>query len=212
MQVTDVTRSQWTTGPGSPPNSPEAVVKASGVRDVQGGRFHARAVTPARLAPPPTSSLGLAGYSGPGLALWLSSCHGEPAPLRWPRSSPTAAAPDGTGRHPGPLDKPGCSSWRRTHASGLCAAQAAVRQWAAGVLPNVRLLVPVADAPGKLSKPLKEPAAPHFRRRAPRLGTPVGWRLCASVTPGTRPSCPVRLCTAGSRPQPHHLGERACLI
>jgi hypothetical protein len=46
----------------------------------------------------------------------------------------------------------------RTHASGLCAAQAAARQWAAGALPNVRLLglVAIADAPGKLPKPLKD--------------------------------------------------------
>ncbi|WUU98618.1 hypothetical protein OG417_51025 [Actinoallomurus sp. NBC_01490] len=46
----------------------------------------------------------------------------------------------------------------RSHASGLCAAQAAARQWAAGVLPNVRLLglVVVADAPGKRPKPLKD--------------------------------------------------------
>jgi hypothetical protein len=46
----------------------------------------------------------------------------------------------------------------RTHAFGLCAAQAAARQWAAGVLPGVRLLglVAVADAPGKLPKPLKD--------------------------------------------------------
>ncbi|MCP9953569.1 hypothetical protein LUX39_38980 [Actinomadura madurae] len=46
----------------------------------------------------------------------------------------------------------------RTHASGLCAAQAAARQWAAGVLPNVRLLglVVTADAPGKRPKPLNE--------------------------------------------------------
>ncbi|TDC40928.1 hypothetical protein E1281_37890 [Actinomadura sp. KC345] len=46
----------------------------------------------------------------------------------------------------------------RSHAAGLVAAQAAARQWAAGVLPNVRLLglVVVADAPGKLPKPLRD--------------------------------------------------------
>jgi hypothetical protein len=46
----------------------------------------------------------------------------------------------------------------RSHAAGLCAAQAAARQWAAGVLPHVRLLglVVVADAPGKLPKPLRD--------------------------------------------------------
>ncbi|KAB2385936.1 hypothetical protein F9B16_09040 [Actinomadura montaniterrae] len=46
----------------------------------------------------------------------------------------------------------------RSHASGLCAAQAATHQWAAGALPNVRLLglVVIADAPGKRPKPLNE--------------------------------------------------------
>lgn len=201
MQVANVTRSRWTTGPGSPPNSPEAVVNASGVRDVQGGRFHAPAVTPARLAPPPTSSLGLAGYGGPGLALWLSSCRGGAG-----ASTPATLIPygSGVGRYLPAPKRPGQARVlpvARTHASGLCTAQAAVRQWAAGVLSHVRLLglVPVADAHGKRPKPLKEPAAPHFRRRAPRLGTPVGWRPCASATPGPG-QVAVRLCTAGSRP------------
>jgi hypothetical protein len=45
----------------------------------------------------------------------------------------------------------------RTHASGLTAAQNAVRQWAAGGAPGVVLLglVAVADAPGRLAKPLR---------------------------------------------------------
>lgn len=137
MQVANVTRSQWTTGPGSSPNSPEAVVNASGV-----GRY-------------------------------------LPAPERPGQARVLLVA--------------------RTHASGLRTAQAVVRQWAAGVPANVRLLGLVADASGKRPKPLKEPAAPHFRRRAPRLGTPVGWRPCASVTPGPG-QVAVRLSTAGSRP------------
>ncbi|MBB6398179.1 hypothetical protein BKA00_005093 [Actinomadura coerulea] len=46
----------------------------------------------------------------------------------------------------------------RSHAAGLCAAQAAVAQWAAGVLPGVQLigLAVVADAPGKRPKPLAD--------------------------------------------------------
>jgi hypothetical protein len=46
----------------------------------------------------------------------------------------------------------------RSHAAGLSAAQAAALQWAAGVLPTVRLLglVVVADAPGKRPKPLND--------------------------------------------------------
>lgn len=46
----------------------------------------------------------------------------------------------------------------RTHASGLRSAQLAARQWASGALPMVRLLglAAVADAPGKLPKPLQD--------------------------------------------------------
>lgn len=46
----------------------------------------------------------------------------------------------------------------RSNASGLGAAQRAAIEWASGVLPSVNLLglVIVADAPGKLPKPLRE--------------------------------------------------------
>lgn len=47
----------------------------------------------------------------------------------------------------------------RTHASGLRAAQAAARQWASGALGGgVHLLglVVVADAPGRLPRPLRD--------------------------------------------------------
>ena len=46
----------------------------------------------------------------------------------------------------------------RTHASGLRAAQLAMRAWAAGQTPHIRLigLVLVADAPGKLPRPLSD--------------------------------------------------------
>ncbi|MBN9633551.1 MAG: hypothetical protein J0I18_23610 [Actinobacteria bacterium] len=46
----------------------------------------------------------------------------------------------------------------RSNASGLGAAQRAAIEWAAGTLPSVNLvgLVIVADAPGKLPKPLRE--------------------------------------------------------
>jgi hypothetical protein len=91
-------------------------------------------------------------------------------------------------------------------ASGLYGAG---RRPAVGVRPLG--LVPVADAHGKPPKPLKEPAAPHFRRRAPRLGTPRGMETLRLSDPGPG-HVAVHLCTTGSRPQPHHLGERACLI
>lgn len=146
-------------GHGGSPNTPgQAARYASGQVNAAGGRFQARTVTPARLAPPPTSSLGLAGYGGPGPALWFSACHGGAG-----ASTLSAIFPQGrsAGRYwpvPEPPHRARVLLVARTHASGLCAAQAAARQWAAGVLPNVRLLglVAIADAPGKLPKPLKD--------------------------------------------------------
>lgn len=62
----------------------------------------------------------------------------------------------------------------RTHATGLGAAQAAARQWAAGgVPPVVQLLglVLVADAPARLPKQLADDA------RLIEGGVPRCWRL-----------------------------------
>lgn len=46
----------------------------------------------------------------------------------------------------------------RSHAHGLRAAQAAVTQWASGMVPQCELLglVVVADAPGRLPRPLRQ--------------------------------------------------------
>ncbi|WP_433461845.1 DUF6668 family protein [Spirillospora sp. CA-128828] len=158
MQAADVARPQWKSGPGNIPNVLEAATDASGQKGNQGSQFCAQAVIPARHAPPPASPLGLAGYSGNGPDLWFSSCHGGAG-----ASTLAALIPNGmcAGRYWPMPEPPGRSRVllvARTHAHGLCAAQAAARQWAAGVLPNVRLLgmVVVADAPGKLPRPLKD--------------------------------------------------------
>lgn len=158
MQVADATRSQRTSGPGNPPS---AVAGASGRADAPGApgaRFQARAVTPAHLAPPPASPLGLAAYSGPGPALWLSSCHGGAGTSTLAALVPQARSAGRYWPTPEPPGQARVLLVARTHAAGLCAAQAAARQWAAGVLPGVRLLglVAVADAPGKLPKPLRD--------------------------------------------------------
>ncbi|WP_404800486.1 DUF6668 family protein [Actinomadura montaniterrae] len=123
-----------------------------------GGEFGAQAVVPAHLAPPPTSSLGLAGYSGQGPGVWLSSCHGGAGTSTLAALIPRSMS---AGRYWPTPPFPGQASVllvARSHASGLCAIQAAARQWAAGVLPNVRLLglVVIADAPGKRPKPLSD--------------------------------------------------------
>ncbi|SFQ41154.1 hypothetical protein SAMN04489713_1317 [Actinomadura madurae] len=161
MQMADVARSPSPPGPAgppSPPGPPAGYAPGPGQAGPQAGRFQARAVTPARLAPPPTSSLGLARFNGPGPAVWFTSCHGGTG-----ASTLAELYPGGTcaGRYwpvPEPPGQARVVLVARTHASGLIAAQAAARQWAAGVLPGVRLLglVAVADAPGKRPKPLKE--------------------------------------------------------
>ena len=153
MHVADA--AQWTAAPGGPPN---AVASAHGPGEPPGGGFRARAVTPARLAPPPTSSLGLAGYSGPGPALWISSCHGGSGASTMAALLPFCRSAGRYWPAPEPPGQARVVLVARTHAAGLGAAQAAAGQWAAGGLPNVRLLglVAVADAPGKLPKPLKD--------------------------------------------------------
>jgi hypothetical protein len=81
-------------------------------------------------------------------------------------------------------DRPVVVLVARTHASGLRAAQAAATEWAAGDVP-VRLLglVLVADAPGRLPRPLRDfarlvaggvPAVWHLPWHEPwRLGEPI---------------------------------------
>ncbi|MEU9021781.1 MULTISPECIES: DUF6668 family protein [Actinomadura] len=127
-------------------------------QDAPGGELGAQVVVPAHLAPPPTSSLGLAGYGGQGPNVWLSSCHGGAGTSTLAALIPRSMS---AGRYWPTPSSPGQASVllvARSHASGLCAAQAAARQWAAGVLPNVRLLglVVIADAPGKRPKPLND--------------------------------------------------------
>lgn len=158
MQTANTAPPWGASGHGGSPDMAGTGAGAPGQVNAQGGRFQAWGVTPARLAPPPTSSLGLAGYGGPGPAVWFSSCHGGAG-----ASTLAALVPQGrsAGRYwptPKPPGQARVLLVARTHASGLLAAQAAARQWAAGGLPGVRLLglVAIADAPGKLPKPLRD--------------------------------------------------------
>lgn len=69
-----------------------------------------------------------------------------------------------------------CVLVARTNAHGLRSAQAALRQWASGALgEHTRLLglVLVADAPGRLPRPLRDLAA-HVAGGAPRTWQ-FGW-------------------------------------
>ena len=84
----------------------------------------------------------------------------------------------------------------RTHTAGLRAAQKALTQWASGALgPATALLglVLVADAPGRLPRPLRELAA-HVAGGAPRtwhVGWIESWRLGEPLAAADRPK-PVR--------------------
>ncbi|MDL4772974.1 MULTISPECIES: DUF6668 family protein [Thermomonosporaceae] len=146
------------TGHEAPPTMAGTTPQAYRQEEAPSGGFVAQAVIPADRGPSPQSTLGLATYSGQGPDLWLSSCHGGAGTSTLAAFVANSAS---AGRYwPAPLP-PGRSRVllvARSHAAGLQAAQAAVGQWAAGVLPSVQLLglVVIADAPGKRPKPLSD--------------------------------------------------------
>lgn len=90
--------------------------------------------------------------------LWWVGAHGGAG-----ESSLAALVPDWTAAGQAWPKPPGEGPHRavlvaRSHMAGLRAAQAASTQWAAGLVPHVELLgmVVVADAPGRLPRPLRE--------------------------------------------------------
>ncbi len=118
---------------------------------------------PGAVAPPeqalPTLPLGpLPAGSAP--AWWWLGCHGGAGVTTLARG--VAGGADSARRWPAPEDPTGrvrVLLVARTHASGLRAAQEAARQWAAGAAPagvDLLGLVLVADAPGRLPRPLRE--------------------------------------------------------
>lgn len=95
----------------------------------------------------------------PDAAWWWVGCHGGAG-----ASTLSAAVPGGAepGEPKWPVHTTPCRVRvllvARTHARGLHAAQEAATQWASGAVPHVDLLglVAVADAPGKLPRPLRD--------------------------------------------------------
>ncbi|MFB9830836.1 DUF6668 family protein [Actinoallomurus acaciae] len=158
MQAADLAGPHRAHGAEATPDASASAVSVPQQRGHAGGQLQAQAVIPAGLAPPPVSPLGLAGYSGPGPDLWFSSCHGGAGVSTLTALIPRSASAGRYWPMPVPPVRARVLLVARSHASGLCAAQAAARQWAAGVLPNVRLLglVVIADAPGKRPRPLSE--------------------------------------------------------
>lgn len=105
--------------------------------------------------------------------VWVLGTHGGAGETTVAGLIPGAAAaghlwPD---QHP----EPAVVLTARTHPAGLRAAQLAMRCWAAGVTPQVRLLglVLVADAPGKLPREIRDHIA-VLRGGVPRLWQ-LGW-------------------------------------
>ncbi|MEU8131905.1 DUF6668 family protein [Streptodolium elevatio] len=92
----------------------------------------------------------------------------------------------------------------RSNFGGLRAAQSAVRQWAAGVVPNVAVLglVVVADAPGRLPKPLRD-LTTLVAGGVPLLWSVPWvepWRLGHPPDPGNTPKAVVKLVAQISQP------------
>lgn len=121
-----------------------------------------------------------------GPKLWIVGAHGgsgettlaslheawTPADHCWPQ---------------GPAGSNGCILTARTCAGGLLAAQSALAQWAANRTGTAQLLglVLIADAPGRLPRPLRD-LADVVSGGAPRLWMMPwveAWRLGAEPTP-----------------------------
>jgi hypothetical protein len=92
-------------------------------------------------------------------ALWLLGTHGGAGESTIAGLVPGWAASDhGWPRHPDGAPPARVVLLARSNANGLQAVQAAATQWAAGLVPHVEVLglVIVADAPGRLPRPLRD--------------------------------------------------------
>lgn len=122
--------------------------------------------------PRPESCLPvMAGSSHGGADLWVVGAHGGAGESSIAALIP-GARPAG---HAWPADPAASVLVARTGASALLRAQAALVQWASGEVPDVDLLglVLIADAPGRLPRPLRS-LARHVSGGAPRTWT-VPW-------------------------------------
>lgn len=146
------------TGPEASPVMPGASAYPVQQSRPQHEGYAAQAVIPAEQGPVPRSALGLVTYNGRAPGIWLSSCHGGAGASTLAALIPNSVSAGRYWPTPAPPGQSQVLLVARSHAAGLCAAQAAVAQWAAGALPSVQLigLVVVADAPGKRPKPLAD--------------------------------------------------------
>jgi hypothetical protein len=94
-------------------------------------------------------------------AYWWVGCHGGAGVTTLTTAIAGQSAADARGHWPAPQrpDLARVVLVARTHFHGLSMAQLVGRQWASGIVPEgteVLGLVLVADAPGKLPRPLRE--------------------------------------------------------
>ncbi|SHY49198.1 Uncharacterised protein [Mycobacteroides abscessus subsp. abscessus] len=107
-----------------------------------------------------TLGSGLPVRQEPGVpgAVWVVGAHGGAGESRIAALADNWVASDHT--WPGPLHEGSVPALlvARTHMDGLKAARVCATQWAAGVVPHVRLLglVLVADAPGRMPRVLRD--------------------------------------------------------
>lgn len=143
----------WTPAAGPVPASPAASWSVSAVPPPTGP------VAPQRGIPAPARGEQLPTRHRPTAAgLWWVGAHGGAG-----ESTMAALVPEWpAGEHAWPRT-PGSAPARvvlvaRSHMRGLRAAQAAATQWACGLVPFVKVLglVIVADAPGRLPRPLRD--------------------------------------------------------
>ncbi|MFE3459955.1 DUF6668 family protein [Nocardiopsis aegyptia] len=111
-------------------------------------------------APPTSDRLPRRTITRPA-SLWWLGVHGGAGESTLERTIPGSAAAHHAWPLPPESTRPEPARVilvARTHASGLRAAQLAATEWASGSVQNVQLLglVLVADAPGRLPRPLKD--------------------------------------------------------
>lgn len=90
--------------------------------------------------------------------LWLLGAHGGAGESSLATLVPSWSAAGHGWPHPPGADPSRVLLVARSNMNGIQAAQFAARQWAAGLVPHAQVigLVVVADAPGRLPRPLRE--------------------------------------------------------
>lgn len=107
----------------------------------------------------PAAALPVWSRLGWAAALWFVGAHGGAGESTLAALDDSwAAAGHGWPGAPSSSRRPRAVIVARSHLAGLQAAQAVAQQWASGGVPSVQLLglIIVADAPGRLPRPLRE--------------------------------------------------------